>query len=268
MNEWVRRSIKLALTENYLDRLHEIYGVEEPSRRAIPPTIEQQIRRAYESRDKVGLIKSLFKLDKFPLNDPYIPFLRKYEEALSLNPRTVERIGNRLLNIPWYELIIRCTEPIDPNRRIGRKFHNWIKNIGYPLRGVDEFRDSDEFAQADGSVSKIAILDTTETEMRRFANEELDCGLDKKPDFIAKVGGRYIIGEAKYIGDFGGNQNNHFKEVMDFVLEVRGDAIRVGILDGVVWLDKNAEMCKRVRRVPAVCLSALLLKDYFESLLD
>lgn len=268
MNDWVRKSIDLVLNSDYLDKLQRIYDIEEPIVREISPAIEQEIRRSYENRDKLELIKSLFKLKKFPFNDPYIPSLRKYKASISLNPKTIERIGNRLLNMAWDELMIRSAEPKDPNRQMGSKFRNWIRNLDYPLQRIDEFKRSDEFVQVDGSLSKIAILDATETEMKTYANVELDCGLDKKPDFIVKVDGEHVIGEAKYIGDFGGNQKNKFRETMNFILQIRGDATRVGVLDGVVWLDTQVAMCKEIRRVQSDCLSALLLSDYFESLID
>jgi hypothetical protein len=138
-NEWVERSIKLANSENYLDRLHEVYPVTIGVKRAVPDEIKRQIQQAYNQKNGLELLKTLLKLDKFPIKDPYVAFLRKKNVFLELNPMTVNRIAHTLFSMSYDEIIEGCEEPKEFNRQIGTLFRNWLPKLGYPMSPKETF---------------------------------------------------------------------------------------------------------------------------------
>ena len=100
-------------------------------------------------------------------------------------------------------------------------------------------------------------------------NDKLGQKLNKRPDLVAKAKSAYIIGEAKWIGQPGGNQEKQVQEVLEFCKNQRGDVIRIGIIDGFPWAVFNAKG-NLVNNKEAVfvqeseydIISALLLSDY------
>ena len=91
MNEWVQKSIEAANAPGYLDRLHEVYPVTRETAREIPPEIKEELRYAYSHQDNLRLIRSLLRLDKFPIKDPYVAFLRKRDFFLEYNTQKLLR---------------------------------------------------------------------------------------------------------------------------------------------------------------------------------
>ncbi len=90
-----------------------------------------------------------------------------------------------------------------------------------------------------------------------------------RPDLIAKSGSHYIIGEAKWVGQPGGNQTKNIEEVLAFCNLQRGDIRRIGIIDGFPWAvyGTNGRLIESkeavlVQESPFDILSALLLNDY------
>ncbi len=68
-------------------------------------------------------------------------------------------------------------------------------------------------------------------------------------DFVAKCGGLYVIGEAKFFGAYGGNQNNQLRDAMGLVesqASLSSDARAIAVLDGVVWIPNKGFMYKTV----------------------
>jgi hypothetical protein len=90
-----------------------------------------------------------------------------------------------------------------------------------------------------------------------------------RPDLIAKAGRQYVIGEAKWVGQPGGNQTKNVSEVLDFCNLQRGAVRRIEIVDGFPWAiygtnghvieSKEAVM---VQESPYDILIALLLNEY------
>jgi len=260
MNVWVKRSIEIANSHGYLDKLSEIYTPTVEERREIPDNAKHKIKQAYEQKDKIKLIEELLELEKFPIKDPYIAFLRRGgERFLELNPKTVERIGNKLLAMSFEELVERCEEPKEFNRQLGPMFKNWLLKLGYPFLDRNQFITFKE---------GIAFLKGSDKKLRIFANEVLKCELEKNPDFVAKVNDKFIIGEAKFLTDFGGHQNEQFEDALRLIRSKKGNATRIAVLDGVLWLETKNKMSRIVRELKddEIALSALLLKDFLESL--
>jgi len=256
MNEWVKKSIEIANAPGYLDNLHEVYPVIQEGEREIPEEIKKKLKKIYNKGDDVALIKELLKLPKFPIKDPYVAFLRKREVFIEYNPQTVKRIVNRIRSMGYDAMIESIEEPKEFNRQIGTLFKRWPPKIGYPTLTIEDFETCD----------KIAFLQGSDVQLKDFANTVLGCDLDKGPDLLAKVGKRYVIGEAKFLTDYGGHQNAQFEDALRLLRGKKGKAIRIAVLDGVVWIKDSTKMYRTVCQLEEVALTALLLKDFLESL--
>ena len=101
MNEWIKRSIELANKKAYLDTLNDVYAIDDNPEREITDEIIKEIKEAYDKKDSLKLIRILIKLDKFPIDDPYIAYFRRNKTSIEENPKTIERIGKRLFMIDF-----------------------------------------------------------------------------------------------------------------------------------------------------------------------
>ncbi len=258
MNEWVKKSIHIANGNGYLDRLHEVYPVTVGFERPVSPELREQIRKSYDDKNKKALIDILIKLEKFPIKDPYVAFLKKKRgEFVKKNPKTVVRIADRLLQMDFEEVLEGIEEPKEFNRQIGTLFKKWLKTLCYPMLPELEFKKSRE----------ICLLDGTDTQLKAYANEKLGCKLEKGPDLLARVNDKFILGEAKFLTDTGGHQNAQFQDAFSFLKDKSGRCIKIAILDGVVWIKSGGKMFKTVSKLKTAALSALLLQNYLEELL-
>ena len=257
VNEWITKSIQLANTTNYLDRLADVYPLEIGGERQLDPILSITMQRAYSSRDGVALVKCLLEAERFPIDYPYASLMRSKPGLFNNNPQIVNKIAQPLLNMDFSKLLTRCMTPKAANTQMGPLFHNWLRTLGYP------FLTNSDFEDAEG----IVFMDGTDKDLQIYANNELDCSLRKGLDVLFKVNGRFYIGEAKFLGSTGGNQNKSFDEALDFLGAHRGSATRIVILDGVVWLDNlNQKIQREIRQQNGVALSALLLNDYIHTL--
>ena len=260
MNIWVERSVALANETDYLDRLEEIYPVPINPIRTVSDETKNILRTAYDGKDDRMLLKLLLESDKFPIKDTYVAFLRKKKGTfIDLNPKTVQRIAQRIRSIPFEEVIEGIEEPKEANRQMGEMFGTWVPKIGLPLLKLDDFK---KFG------GRIAILNENDNVLRRFADDVLGCALEKNPDFIAKAFEKYIVGEAKFLTDSGGHQINQFRDALTLLNGQKGAAIRIAILDGVVWIRGRSDMYKTILKQSNNALSALLLKDFLNSIGD
>jgi len=255
MNEWIRKSIEIANSTDYLDKLHEVYPVSHEVQRDLPEENEKKLRQLCEAGDDLELLRELLKLPKFPINDPYVAFLRRDERALEKNPQTVSRIARRIREMGADNMIKAIIQPKEFNRQMGTLFRRWISTLGYPLSMVEEL-----------GVYEIAFLKGGDETLLRFANEKLKCNLDKAPDFIAKVKQKYIIGEAKFLTDYGGHQYAQLQDALRLLNQHEGEALRVAILDGVVWIKNSAKMHRTVSVLNKPAFTALLFKEFLLSL--
>lgn len=266
MNRWVKESIDLAAQDGYLDKLHSVYSVADIQPRKIPPALLEQIVKAHNDKKPFDLITALLKLSKFPIDDIYVGLLRQDKNAINVNPKTVERIGRRLIDSMEVEDLIKlCKQPKVSNRQMGELFHKAFMGLGFPRLNEDDFRKQDSAVSMDGKKLPILMLEGTRKEYRDFVNRECGCGLEKELDVLLKVKGEYVIGEAKFFSGFGGHQFDQFKDAVDdFLLKSQGNATRIAVLDGVVWLDTGEKMCLKVRRLESIAMSALLLPKFLE----
>ena len=256
MNKWVQKSIEIANAPGYLDRLSEVYPVTREAERVLPSEIKTQLKDAYVKRDGVRLVRALLQLDKFPIKDPYVAFLRKNDIFLAYNPNVVDRLAQTLFSMSFDELITGCEEPKEFNRQIGTLFRKWLPKLGYPFLSEEEFDKYED----------IVFLSGSNGEKMDYANRRLGCNLSKGLDLLAKAGGNYIIGEAKFLTDSGGHQNAQFEDALRLLRGKDGTAMRIAVLDGVVWIKSNTKMFKTVSGLEENILSALLLKNFLGSL--
>ena len=146
----------------------------------------------------------------------------------------------------------RCTEPKETNRQIGPLFKRWIDRGSLGVLPVEK----DIFL----SSNENAILKGSDEEMKQFAKEYLDYQGTKGLDFIARFNGKYIIGEAKFLTDFGGHQNAQFNDAIK-LLETPSNAIRVAILDGVLYIPSNRRSSMNIDTKQNI-MSALVLRNF------
>jgi hypothetical protein len=254
---WVEKSIELANKPGYLDNLYAVYPMEAGQIRELQATVLKDIRKSFDMGDKLSLIKILLKnLDLFPIKDSYIAFLRKNPSALDINPKTVDRIGRRLLRMGYEEVIKASTQPKETNRQIGPLFHKWLPTLGYPVLPEEKFI----------SYKGTAFLEGSDKYLKDFSNRVFKTRLTKGLDLLLRVNGKFIIGESKFLTDFGGHQNAQFNDAINLLRSKSGNAIKLAILDGILWIKGNNKMHSLAKKEKGVILSSLLLDDFIRSL--
>jgi len=257
MNKWIKKSIQLANAPGYLDKLFKIYPIEPGNIRSIPDNIETEIRKAFQSGNKTELVKELLKLPKFPIDDPYIASLRRHPSLLPKNPETVERIGRKLLEMDIDTVLELVKKPKSPSRQLGHSFKRWLGTIKYPFLQEEAFKE----------YSGVAFLKGSDKKLKKFAIEELGIrDLRKGIDFILKIKNKFILGEAKFLTDYGGSQNNQFRDAIDIARINENNVIGIAVIDGIIWLESNAYMHNTVKAFNGIALSALLLEKFIQEI--
>jgi hypothetical protein len=256
MNRWVQKSIELANSKGYFDDLLGVYPVDVGINRKISKESIEKVKNAFKNKNKTLLVKTLLELPKFPIDDPYIASLRKYSLLFDKNPKTVKRIGERLFSIKLDTLLKLANQPKSPSRQLGQSFRKWLRTIKYPFLVEEKFKN----------YKKISFLEGSDEKLKQFAIKELGIKrLKRRPDFLLKVKDKFIIGEAKFLTDHGGTQNNQFDEAVKITKIKNDKAIGIAVLDGILWFDSRAHMHNTVKKINGIALSALLLKDLIKS---
>jgi len=131
-----------------------------------------------------------------------------------------------------------CSEPKETNRQIGPLFRRWTnsKALGIQPVSLDEFRKD----------KKDAILNGSDKQLMDFAMAELNYKRSKGLDFISRFNKKYVIGEAKFLTDFGGHQNAQFNDAINMIQAKNVKAIKVAILDGVLFIKGKNKMYKDI----------------------
>lgn len=261
MNHWTTLSIEYANQRSYLDDLFQVYPTIPEGIRDINSGLWKSVEKAFERRDNIGLLENLLQLDLFPIKDSYVAYLKRDKEALKRNPVTVNRLCGRLYEMGLDEIYSRSSEPKETNRQIGPLFRRWLRNKSLGIAPVK----LDKFLSAKGN----AILDLGDAEMMKFARENLNYKHNKGLDFVGRFNGKYVIGEAKFLTDFGGHQNAQFNDAIS-TLKARGvKAITVAILDGVLYIKGKNKMYKAItgqRLRNDNIMSALVLREFLYQL--
>lgn len=112
-----------------------------------------------------------------------------------------------------------------------------------------------------------AVFRGPDAQMMSFAKQHLGYKRDKGIDFLGRFNGKYVIGEAKFISDEGGHQNDQFLDAMTTIQEENSDDVRyIAILDGVLYIPGRKKMYTMITSQDIPVMSALLLRDYLYNL--
>lgn len=260
MNKHLKESIELANNFDYLDRLYAIYPISHNLRRNIPKITLDKLEYAYNSQDNLLLLKEALKLNLFPLKDSYVAFLRKDEKFIEQNPKTVDRLAGSMYELGWDKFLNNITEPKESNRQMGSAFREWIKKkpLGILPVKIDKFiKDNSN-----------AILDCSDDEAKNFALNEFGYDRNKGLDFVARFNGKYIIGEAKFLTDYGGHQNAQFEDAISTLNTKVNNATTIAILDGVLFIEAKNKLFQSLNQEykDTNIISALLLRKFCYSI--
>lgn len=259
MNYFTESSIELANQKNYLDQLFSVYPLSPDSIREINPDLWNNIKTAFADNDNISLFTSLLKLKLFPIKDGYVPFFRLHSKAIKNNPETVNRICGRVRELGLDKLYEKCTQPKETNRQMGPLFRKWLEKGTLGAVPVQE----PEFLQAEG----FAVLAGSDASLALFAKKHLGYTREKGLDFIAKRNNHYFIGEAKFISDEGGHQNDQFLDAITTLhTPTNSNVIKVAILDGVLYINSKKKMYRTITSQNLNIMSALLLRDFIYSI--
>jgi len=97
-----------------------------------------------------------------------------------------------------------------------------------------------------------------------FAKKHLNYNRDKGLDFVGRFNAKFVIGEAKFLTDFGGHQNAQFSDAISTLQAPGVKAIIVAILDGVLYIKGNNKMYKDITTTYSEynIMSALLFREF------
>lgn len=259
MNYFTQQSIELANQRDYLDLLFSVYPLSPDSIRSIDQDVWTEIKDSFQQFDNERLFRALLKLNLFPIKDGYVPYFKKDPSAIDRNPQTITRICGRIHDMNLDELYKRCTQPKETNRQMGPLFKRWLDKGALGLRPVKQ----DVFDSSDNN----AILEGTDKSLMEYAQANLGYTRDKGLDFIARFNKQYVIGEAKFISDEGGHQNDQFLDAMTTIkTPTKENVHNIAILDGILYIKSGRNMYKTITTNDMPVMSALLLRDYLFSL--
>jgi len=256
MNYWLKLSIDYANQRSYLDDLFQVYPTIPEGIRNINKNLWENIEKAFAKKDNLKLLENLLRLDLFPLKDSYVAYLKRDKTSISRNPETVRRLCGRIYEMGLDEVFNRCSEPKETNRQIGPLFKRWInkKSIGVlPLRLNDFLKSKDN-----------AILEGSDSELKSFAYKYLNYQGEKGLDFVGKFNGKHIIGEAKFLTDFGGHQNAQFNDAISTLKSKEVKALVIAILDGVLYIKGRNKMYRTITTElkELNIMSSLVLREF------
>lgn len=256
MNKWTELSIEYANQRSYLDDLFQVYPTIPEGIREINEDVWAEVEKSFKKKDNDLLIRQLLKLDLFPIKDSYIAYLKRDSSAIDRNPRTINRICGRLYEMGLDKIFERCSEPKETNRQIGPMFRDWLKrkSLGIKPVSLEEFLSND----------KDAILDAGDNAMMNFAKEHLGYNHNKGLDFVGRFNKQFVIGEAKFLTDFGGHQNAQFNDAISTIQAKGVKAVKIAILDGVLFIEGKNKMYKSITETykDYNILSALVLREF------
>ncbi len=266
MNIWTRYSIDFASQRNYLDELFRVYPTIPEGIRDVDKDKWERIEKSFNDKNKLELVRNLLDLDLFPIKDSYTSYLKKDRSSINRNPKTIDRLSSSLFAMGLEDIYQKCSQPKETNRQIGPMFRNWLRKgeLGAVLiDSVDKFLTTQE----------NAILDLSDAGLSSFAEKYLDYEDNKEElgnkkskglDLVAKFNGKYVIGEAKFLTDFGGHQNAQFEDALRLLRNKKVKAVKVAILDGVLYIESKNKMSNFIRNNNNKynIVSALVLKEF------
>jgi hypothetical protein len=256
MNIWTKHSIDFANQRNYLDELFRVYPTIPEGIRDINQTKWSKVEQSFQSQDGKELLKNLLSFDLFPIKDSYVAYLKRDKGSIERNPKTIQRLSSALFAMGLDVIYEKCSQAKETNRQIGPMFRNWVRqgSLGFQLT-----HDTESFISSEEDL----ILDLSDEGLKSFAKENLNYNSNKGLDLVAKINGKYVIAEAKFLTDFGGHQNAQFNDAIALVTNKEVKAVTIAVLDGVPYIEGNNKMSKFVRENEGYnIMSALVLKEF------
>lgn len=264
MNLWTQKSIDLAGQSNYLDQLYRVYPMSVNVRRELSESTQNEIRTYLNNQNGKNLLNVLLEQEIFPIKDSYVAYLKRDKTAINRNPATVSRLAGMLIEMGFDEILDKTTVPKETNRQIGPLFKNWISSgaLGVPVTD-----DVEKFL----SYQENIVFNASDKAMQNFAKNHLGYQHEKGLDFIAKFNNKFIIGEAKFLTDFGGHQNAQFNDAITTMRAPLAESDytvqTIAILDDVLYIKGQNKMFKDLSSFKdnEVVISTVLLRDYLFS---
>jgi hypothetical protein len=281
INEWCKKTFNFVRSENYLDRLLEIYPAELPPPRPLPYQIKNKIIELYNAKNYTELVALLISLKAhpFPIEHPYASLLRGLNKKdrsviIGRNPVLVEKLGELLISLGLNNIIKGVERPADINRIIGDAFKSWIRRkfVGKPFRVVEE---STNLVRCDEK--EICMYAGPDEEIGNFVKQYLNLDEPQEGfynrDVAVYLRGIYIIAEARFLSSYGGSQTRDLENTLRFVelmesisrdAEDRGVKVKgIALLDGITWFDKRyVKKIKEKTIGDRIVMSALFLEEY------
>lgn len=260
MNYWTEISIEYANQKSYLDDLFQVYPTIPEGIREIKQENWDKIEQAFNNRNNDELLRELLKYDLFPIKDSYVAYLKRDKSAIERNPKTINRLCGRIYELGLDKIYERCSEPKETNRQIGPFFKRWLnrKALGLQPVNLEEFINSDN----------DAVLNGSDKELMDFALDKLNYKHPKGLDFVARFNKKYVIGEAKFLTDFGGHQNAQFNDAIATMQAKNVKATILAILDGVLYIKGKNKMYKDIttKYANSNIMSSLVLREFLYQL--
>ena len=259
MNYFTDLSIQYANQRSYLDDLFQVYPTIPEGIREVDNNRWLRVVKAFEERNNKMIIAELLEFDLFPIKDSYVAYLKRDPSSVLRNPNTINRLAGRLYEMGLDKIFEKSTEAKETNRQIGPLFKRWLNGtaLGIPPINFEQFINTKE----------NAILNGSDAQLMQFAKEYLNYRHDKGLDFIGRFNNKYFIGEAKFLTDFGGHQYAQFNDAIS-TITTEANAIKVAILDGVLYIDGNNKMRKFLNEAPDEMniMSALVFREFLYQL--
>lgn len=259
MNYWTNLSIQYANQRNYLDELFKVYPTIPDGIREVNKCQWNKVEEYFNLKNNVKLVETLLDFELFPIKDSYVAYLKRDKSAIRRNPETINRLAGRIYNLGLDKVFEKCCEPKETNRQIGPLFKRWIckGEIGVPVLNIREFCNT----------SSNAILDASDSEMMTWGYKNVNYTRNKGLDFVGRFNGKYVIGEAKFLTDFGGHQNAQFNDAIDTITDTSVKAISVAILDGVLYIPGRNKLYTAITEnyKEYNILSSLVLNEFLYS---
>jgi len=252
----------LANQDDYLDQLYKVYPMPNNLNRTITDDVKIQLDNYMNNKNNKELIELLLKQEVFPLKDSYVAYLKRDKASIGRNPQTINRLAGMVCDLGYGEVLKLITRPIETNRQIGPMFKQWLeKNV----LGIDVCTDEKEFM----STNENLVFIGSDAKMKQVAADNFGYTHDKGLDFICRMNGKIVLGETKFLTDFGGHQNAQFADAMSVISSkfkpTKYEVIPVAILDGVLYIKSENKLYNAIKKDVNV-FSALFLRDYLYSL--
>ena len=260
MNYWTELSIEYANHNSYFDDLLRVYPAIPDGIRDIDQKTWNTMEQAFTQRNNTLLIRELLKLDLFPIKDNYTELIRQDHSLIYKNPKTVNRICDWMYEMGFEEFFRKCHEVKETNRQTEPFFRRWLNNKSLGIQPVDlyGFISSNDDAILDGNDQQLAVFS------RELLNYKRDNGLD----LVARFNKQYIIGKSKFITNFGEHQNEQFADAIHTLETPYVKAIKIAILDGVLYLNGNNKLYRDIttKYKKYNSMSALVLREFLYQL--